>query len=160
MKHYAGEVQYDVDSFAEKNRDVLVPELIMVMQSSGSKFIPHMFPEEIEVGGQRKAPPTAGSKMVKSCAELVKELMKCQPHYIRCVKPNDSKAAGSYEKGRVQHQVKYLGLQENIRVRRAGYAYRASFKRFLERFYLVSPQTFYIRKWRKGDQKGCLAILN
>jgi len=159
LKHYAGEVQYDVAQFAEKNRDVLVPELVMIMQSSSSKFIPHMFPEEIEVGGQRKAPPTAGSQMVKSCSELVKALMKCQPHYIRCIKPNDSKAAGSFEKPRCQHQVKYLGLQENIRVRRAGYAYRATFKRFLERFYLVSPHTFYIRKWRKGEEKGCLSIL-
>lgn len=34
---------------------------------------------------------------------------------------------------RVKHQVEYLGLKENIRVRRAGYAYRRVFKKFLQR---------------------------
>lgn len=34
---------------------------------------------------------------------------------------------------RVKHQVEYLGLRENIRVRRAGYAYRRVFQKFLHR---------------------------
>lgn len=34
---------------------------------------------------------------------------------------------------RVKHQVEYLGLRENIRVRRAGYAYRRAFQKFLQR---------------------------
>lgn len=34
---------------------------------------------------------------------------------------------------RVKHQVEYLGLKENIRVRRAGYAYRRIFRKFLNR---------------------------
>jgi myosin I len=159
IKHYAGEVQYDMNGFAEKNRDVLVPELVLVMQSSGAKFIQHMFPEEIEVGGQRKAPPTAGSQMVLSCGKLVEALMRCQPHYIRCIKPNDKKAANSFDKARSLHQVKYLGLSENVRVRRAGYAYRATYERFLTRFYLVSPDTFYLQLWTRSAKKGCEAIL-
>lgn len=35
---------------------------------------------------------------------------------------------------RVKHQVEYLGLKENIRVRRAGYAYRRVFRKFLNRY--------------------------
>lgn len=34
---------------------------------------------------------------------------------------------------RVKHQVEYLGLRENIRVRRAGFAYRRVFNKFLQR---------------------------
>jgi myosin-1 len=34
---------------------------------------------------------------------------------------------------RVKHQVEYLGLKENIRVRRAGYAFRREFEKFLRR---------------------------
>ena len=33
----------------------------------------------------------------------------------------------------VRHQVKYLGLMENLRVRRAGFAYRRPFPFFLQR---------------------------
>jgi myosin-1 len=83
--------------------------------------------------------------------------MDCQPHYVRCVKSNDAKRALFIDKSRVQHQVKYLGLAENIKVRRAGYAYRCEFSRFLERFYLLSPQTY--PDWTGADGDGCRAIV-
>jgi myosin heavy subunit len=50
---------------------------------------------------------------------------------------------------RVQHQVKYLGLAENIKVRRAGFAYRNDFHRFLDRFAILSPATY--PEWRDSD---------
>ena len=34
----------------------------------------------------------------------------------------------------VKHQVEYLGLKENIRVRRAGFAFRRPFDKFLKRW--------------------------
>ena len=33
----------------------------------------------------------------------------------------------------VLHQCEYLGLKENIRIRRAGFAYRRAFEKFLQR---------------------------
>lgn len=60
--------------------------------------------------------------------------MKCTPHYIRCIKPNETKKPRDWEESRVKHQVEYLGLRENIRVRRAGYAFRRIFKKFLQRW--------------------------
>lgn len=38
----------------------------------------------------------------------------------------------------VRHQVKYLGLMEHLRVRRAGFAYRRKYEVFLQR-YLTAP---------------------
>jgi hypothetical protein len=35
------------------------------------------------------------------------------------------------DKRRVEHQVKYLGLSENVKVRRAGFAYRTEYSRLL-----------------------------
>lgn len=69
----------------------------------------------------------------KQANTLVQTLMKCTPHYIRCIKPNETKRPRDWEENRVRHQVEYLGLRENIRVRRAGYAYRRVFKKFLQR---------------------------
>ena len=34
----------------------------------------------------------------------------------------------------IRHQVKYLGLMENLRVRRAGFAYRRKYEAFLQRW--------------------------
>lgn len=42
----------------------------------------------------------------------------------------------------VRHQVKYLGLMENLRVRRAGFAYRRVYEQFLHRYKCLSKETW------------------
>ena len=43
-----------------------------------------------------------------------------------------------YDNERVSHQIKYLGLLENVRVRRAGFAFRMDYVRFLNRCALLA----------------------
>ncbi|KAL0193820.1 hypothetical protein M9458_012116, partial [Cirrhinus mrigala] len=42
----------------------------------------------------------------------------------------------------VRHQVKYLGLMEHLRVRRAGFAYRRRYEVFLKRYKALCPATW------------------
>lgn len=79
-----------------------------------------------------------------------------QPSYIRCIRPNDIKAAGVFDEVSVRHQVKYLGLMENLRIRRAGFAYRRSYEDFLQRYKCLSKKT-----WPnyKGPAKDGVAVL-
>ena len=42
----------------------------------------------------------------------------------------------------MRHQVAYLGLMENVRVRRAGYAYRQASEPCLERYKMLCKQTW------------------
>jgi len=59
------------------------------------------------------------------------------------------------------HQIKYLGLLENIRVRRAGFCYRQTFEKFLFRFYLLSRRTSYAGEytWQGDHLSGARCIL-
>ncbi|RCN27219.1 hypothetical protein ANCCAN_27049 [Ancylostoma caninum] len=57
---------------------------------------------------------------------------------------------------RVRHQVEYLGLRENIRVRRAGFAYRRSFEKFLWRYAILTPETW--PSYRGDPRQGCQII--
>uniref|UniRef100_A0A4W5PU89 Myosin IE n=1 Tax=Hucho hucho TaxID=62062 RepID=A0A4W5PU89_9TELE len=132
IHHYAGKVSYDAEGFCERNRDVLFSDLIELMQSSEIAFIRALFPDNLNAE-KKGRPTTAGSKIKKQANDLVQTLMKCTPHYIRCIKPNETKKPKDWEESRVKHQVEYLGLKENIRVRRAGYAYRRVFRKFLNR---------------------------
>lgn len=68
---------------------------------------------------------------------LVKNLTSKEPFYIRCIKPNEIKSAIVFDDERVNHQVRYLGLVENILVRRAGFAHRQKYDRFLKRYYIT-----------------------
>lgn len=56
-----------------------------------------------------------------------------EPYYVRCIKPNEMKSPVLFDDARCQHQVAYLGLVENVMVRRAGFAYRQPYHRFLQR---------------------------
>lgn len=88
--------------------------------------------------------------------------MRAQPSYIRTIKPNENRSSSEYNNKAILHQIKYLGLQENIRVRRAGFAYRNTFEKMIERFYLLSSATSYAGDYIwKGDAKsGCERILS
>ena len=52
---------------------------------------------------------------------------------MRCIKPNEEKSPVLFNYERCQHQVEYLGLLENVRVRRAGFAFRMNYTHFLKR---------------------------
>ncbi|XP_059364197.1 unconventional myosin-Ie-like [Carassius carassius] len=156
VHHYAGKVSYDVSGFCERNRDVLFNDIIELMQSSEFAFIRDLFPENLEAE-KRGRPTTAGSKIKKQANNLVQKLMKCTPHYIRCIKPNETKKPRDWEESRVKHQVEYLGLRENIRVRRAGYAFRRVFKKFLQRYAILTRETW--PQWRGDEKQGVLHLL-
>ena len=46
IKHYAGDVTYEVDGFCDKNKDTLFDDLIEVMQMSENRFLVAWFPED------------------------------------------------------------------------------------------------------------------
>ena len=90
----------------------------------------------------KKRPDTAASQFKTSLSQLVVILKSKEPSYIRCIKPNETKQAARFDQATVLHQVKYLGLMENLRVRRAGFAYRRPYEVFLNRYKSLCPQTW------------------
>ncbi|WWC89069.1 myosin-1 [Kwoniella dendrophila CBS 6074] len=160
IKHYAGDVLYNVAGMTDKNKDTLIKDILDLIEGSKDDFLHTLFPEKVD-HSNKKRPPTAGDKIKASANALVDNLMRCQPHYIRTIKPNQHRSPTEYDDKAILHQVKYLGLQENIRVRRAGFAYRAEFSKMIQRFYLLSPATSYAGDyiWDGDDRSGCERIL-
>jgi myosin-1 len=160
IKHYAGDVHYSVRGMTDKNKDQLLKDILELVEQSANPFLRTLFPNQVDKDNKRR-PPTAGDKIKQSANDLVTTLMKSQPSYIRTIKPNQNKSPSEYDVPAVLHQVKYLGLQENVRIRRAGFAYRQTFEKFVERFYLLSPKTSYAGDytWTGDAQSGTLQIL-
>ncbi len=160
VKHYAGDVSYAIEGMTDKNKDQLLKDLLNLVGQSSNDFVHAIFPHQVDQDNKRR-PPTAGDKIKASANDLVTTLMKASPSYIRTIKPNDNKSPTEYNSGNVLHQIKYLGLQENVRIRRAGFAYRQTFDKFVERFYLLSPKTSYAGDytWTGDSQSGTRQIL-
>ncbi|TKR57736.1 hypothetical protein L596_030397 [Steinernema carpocapsae] len=143
ITHYAGDVTYSVNGFMDKNKDTLFQDLKRLLYESGHPLLKEMFPDGSKsITEVNKRPPTAGALFKTSMTDLVKQLASKEPHYIRCIKPNENKSSREFDQERVEHQVRYLGLLENVRVRRAGFAYRVSYERFVQRYKLVCEQTW------------------
>uniref|UniRef100_A0A8D0VK44 Myosin IH n=1 Tax=Sus scrofa TaxID=9823 RepID=A0A8D0VK44_PIG len=138
--HYAGEVTYCTKGFLEKNNDLLYRHLKEVLCRSRNRILKECFlVAELE---NRRRPPTVGTQFKNSLSSLLEILISKEPSYIRCIKPNERKEPNKFDDFLVRHQVKYLGLMEHLRVRRAGFAYRRKYEHFLQRYKSLCPDTW------------------
>lgn len=157
IRHYAGDVKYSAKGMIDKNKDTLFRDLLVLCgQKSKSTFLNMLFPEGKEKRNMKR-PITAGTQFVSDMNKLIEELEKCEPHYIRCIKPNDKKRSNFYDDELCLHQVKYLGLLENVKVRRAGYAFRRKYDLFVRRYKMLSQQTWPVPNDR--DNKNNAAVI-
>ncbi|XP_066491218.1 unconventional myosin-Ic isoform X1 [Tiliqua scincoides] len=155
LLHYAGEVTYSVTGFLDKNNDLLFRNLKETMCNSENPIVNQCF-DRTELT-DKKRPETAVTQFKNSLSKLMEILMSKEPSYIRCIKPNDAKQAGRFDEVLIRHQVKYLGLMENLRVRRAGFAYRRKYEVFLQRYKSLCPETW--PTWDGRPHDGVAVLL-
>ncbi|XP_050790863.1 unconventional myosin-Id [Gopherus flavomarginatus] len=143
IKHYAGDVIYSVTGFIDKNKDTLFQDFKRLMYNSSNPVLKMMWPEgKLSITEVTKRPLTAATLFKNSMIALVDNLASKEPYYVRCIKPNEKKSSQLFDEERCRHQVEYLGLLENVRVRRAGFAYRQTYEKFLHRYKMVSEFTW------------------
>ncbi|ELK31456.1 Myosin-Ih [Myotis davidii] len=148
--HYAGEVTYCTKGFLEKNSDLLYRHLKEVLCRSRNGILKECFlAAELE---NRRRSPTVGTQFKTSLSSLLEILISKEPSYIRCIKPNERKEPSKFDDFLIRHQIKYLGLMEHLRVRRAGFAYRRKYEHFLQRYKSLCPDTW--PHWRGPPAEG------
>uniref|UniRef100_A0A3B3QXB4 Myosin IH n=1 Tax=Paramormyrops kingsleyae TaxID=1676925 RepID=A0A3B3QXB4_9TELE len=140
FRNLASYLLFIIPGFIDKNNDLLYRNIKDMIRHSKNGIVRHCFPPtEVD---SKKRPETVASQFKSSLAELTEILMAKQPWYIRCLKSNEAKQPGRFDDMLVRHQVKYLGLMEHLRVRRAGFAYRRRYEVFLQRYKPLCPATW------------------
>ncbi|XP_061413053.1 unconventional myosin-Ib-like [Lethenteron reissneri] len=157
VQHYAGIVTYRVEGFVDKNNDLLFRDLSQAMWGAQQELVHSLFPEGDPARPNLKRPPTAGTQLKSSVAFLMRNLLSKNPNYIRCIKPNDKKSPNLFTPELVGHQVRYLGLLENVRVRRAGFAFRQLYAPCLQRYKMLCPSTW--PHWNGHARDGVETLL-
>ncbi|KAM6965470.1 unconventional myosin-Ih [Aplochiton taeniatus] len=150
LLHYAGEVTYCVVGFLDKNNDLLYRNIKDVMVQSKNAIVRECFSSSEP--DSRKRPETVATQFKSSLLRLTEILMAKNAWYIRCLKSNEFKQPGWLDDVLIRHQVKYLGLMEHLRVRRAGFAYRRRYEVFLKRYKPLCPATW--PHWRGVPSEG------
>uniref|UniRef100_A0A8C9R118 Myosin VIIAa n=1 Tax=Scleropages formosus TaxID=113540 RepID=A0A8C9R118_SCLFO len=140
IQHFAGVVYYETRGFLEKNRDTLHGDIIQLVHSSKNKFIKQIFQADVAMGAEtRKRSPTLSSQFKRSLELLMRTLSVCQPFFVRCIKPNEYKKPMLFDRELCVRQLRYSGMMETIRIRRAGYPIRYTFVEFVDRYRVLMP---------------------
>lgn len=142
--HYAGNVTYSANGFVETNKDTLFPDIVQCITASANPIATQLFADHQANRGSAKVfkrAPTTCTQYRDNVQQLMTDLARCNQHYIRCIKPNEHKAANQFDENLVRTQARYLGLLENVKVRRAGYAFRMSYERFASKYKCVLPDS-------------------
>ncbi|XP_076764901.1 unconventional myosin-XV-like [Xylocopa sonorina] len=153
IKHYAGQVWYNVEGFLDKNRDTLRPDVVELLISSKISMVSKMFQHVRTTHEANKTmnkpngrfvtmkprTPTVSARFHDSLQLLLDSMSQCNPWFVRCIKPNTEKAPMKFDMPCVLEQLRYTGMLETIRIRKTGYPVRLLFGHFVDRYrYLVS----------------------
>ncbi|XP_057517618.1 myosin-9-like [Amaranthus tricolor] len=156
LAHYAGEVQYQSDYFLDKNKDYVVPEHQDLLSASKCSFVAGLFPVIAVETSKSSKFSSIGSRFKLQLQQLMETLNSSEPHYIRCVKPNNVLKPAIFENMNVMQQLRCGGVLEAIRISCAGYPTRRTFFEFVSRFKLLAPE---VVKENDAEKVVCAKIL-
>ena len=159
IQHYAGLVQYDTNGFLEKNKDELPKETIDLLKSSTNSFIAQLGFELDEAGSPSSTSATSrtpasqkkvlnrassslmresvGSQFSSQLRELRTRIETTEPHYVRCLKPNDDLVPHQFNALVIADQLRCAGVLEAIRVSRVGFPHRYYHDHFVQRYFVL-----------------------
>ncbi|KAM6178583.1 unconventional myosin-XVI [Rhynchocyon petersi] len=125
-------------------------ELSKLLKKKGTST----FLQKLERGG----PVSIASQLRKSLMDIIGKLQKCTPHFIHCIKPNNSKLPDTFDNFYVSAQLQYIGVLEMVKIIRYGYPVRLSFTDFLTRFKPLTD-TFLGEKKKLSAEEKCRLVL-
>ncbi|XP_039349650.1 myosin-IIIb [Mauremys reevesii] len=99
---------------------------------------------------------TVASYFRYSLMDLLSKMVVGQPHFVRCIKPNDDREALKFSQERVLVQLRYTGILETVKIRQQGYSHRILFEEFVKRYYYLA---FKAHQTPLGSRESCIAIL-
>uniref|UniRef100_A0A8V0Z462 Myosin XVA n=1 Tax=Gallus gallus TaxID=9031 RepID=A0A8V0Z462_CHICK len=147
IKHYAGKVTYQVHKFLDKNYDQVRQDVLDLFISSRTKVVANLFFGHAQVLARQRSlvrrsstrtrrykAPTVAARFQQSLLDLVEKMERCNPFFVRCLKPNNKKEPGLFEADVVSSQLRYSGILETIRIRKEGFPIRIPFLVFIDRY--------------------------
>jgi len=146
VSHYAGDVTYSAAGLLERNRDSMPGDMVRLFQASSSSLVRSLFAEETSgptsgKEGKRGRSPgvgvSVGAQFRSELGGLMDAISGTSPLYVRCVNPNDGKAAfgqeGAWDEERVATQLRCSGLLGAMTVTRSCYPVRYAYQECMRR---------------------------
>lgn len=189
---YICQVTYQTELFLDKNKDYVIAEHVALLNASKCSFVSGLFPISKEDSSKQSKFSSIGARfkvwtylfisflyltrrfevffwciLQQQLQALLETLSSTEPHYIRCVKPNNLLKPAIFENQNVLQQLRcgviliYVlfcwfvlhlfdifthlcvfiqGVMEAIRISCAGYPTKRQFYEFVDRFGILAPE--------------------
>ncbi|XP_017025601.1 myosin heavy chain, muscle isoform X15 [Drosophila kikkawai] len=165
--HYAGVVAYNITGWLEKNKDPLNDTVVDQFKKSQNKLLIEIFADHAgQSGGGEQAKggrgkkgggfATVSSAYKEQLNSLMTTLRSTQPHFVRCIIPNEMKQPGMVDAHLVMHQLTCNGVLEGIRICRKGFPNRMVYPDFKMRYMILAPAVMTAEKLAKNAAAKCL----
>uniref|UniRef100_A0A8C3Q6Z7 Myosin heavy chain 7B n=1 Tax=Geospiza parvula TaxID=87175 RepID=A0A8C3Q6Z7_GEOPR len=159
--HYAGVVPYNIVGWLDKNKDPLNETVVSVFQKSQNKLLASLYENYVGSAdpvqaGEGKLSPHPVSALQENLNKLMTNLRSTQPHFVRCIIPNETKTPGAMDSFLVLHQLRCNGVLEGIRICRKGFPNRILYAEFKQRYRILNPAAIPEDKFvdsRKATEK-------
>ncbi|XP_038110381.1 myosin heavy chain, muscle isoform X23 [Culex quinquefasciatus] len=150
--HYAGCVSYNITGWLEKNKDPLNDTVVDQFKKGKNALIVEIFADHPgqsgggDAGGKggrgKKGAgfATVSSSYKEQLNNLMTTLKSTQPHFVRCIIPNELKQTGLIDAHLVMHQLTCNGVLEGIRICRKGFPNRMMYPDFKLRYKILNPK--------------------
>ncbi|XP_057653555.1 myosin heavy chain, muscle isoform X14 [Diorhabda carinulata] len=165
LGHYAGNVPYNITGWLEKNKDPLNDTVVDLFKKGSNNLVVEIFADH---PGQSGGAAEKGAKRTKGSAfqtvsslyreqlnNLMTTLRSTQPHFVRCIIPNEMKQPGVIDSHLVMHQLTCNGVLEGIRICRKGFPNRMVYPDFKLRYKILNPAGVS----KESDPKKCAAVI-
>ncbi|XP_023204827.1 myosin-4-like isoform X1 [Xiphophorus maculatus] len=150
LVHYAGNVDYNISGWLEKNKDPLNESVVQLYQKSSNKTLAMLYASfsgaEDSAAGSKKGSKKKGASFQtvtalfrENLGKLMTNLRTTHPHFVRCLIPNETKTPGEMENQMVIHQLRCNGVLEGIRICRKGFPSRILYGDFKQRYRILNP---------------------
>ncbi|XP_066140646.1 myosin heavy chain, muscle isoform X42 [Euwallacea fornicatus] len=166
LGHYAGNVPYNITGWLEKNKDPLNDTVVDLFKKGTNKLLVEIFADHPgqSGGGDAKGGrgkkgggfATVSSAYKEQLNNLMSTLRATQPHFVRCIIPNELKQPGLIDSHLVMHQLTCNGVLEGIRICRKGFPNRMVYPDFKLRYMILAPATMAAEKEAKEAARKCL----
>jgi hypothetical protein len=183
IHHFAGKVLYSATNFLDKNKDKMYEHLETLLVSSKVVRFKEMM---IQTGGDilptsggagggggagagaaggrssgkhQRQLDTLASRFTGQLHQLITVLQESEPHFVRCIKPNNLKNPISFEPELVLRQLRYSGVLEAIQIRKSGYPTRKLLNDFFKSYRLLADIPLLTLNALPNDSERCAAVL-
>lgn len=176
VRHFAGVVEYSAETnFMEKNKDEIPLTAQNMFESAPSQLVKDIYaiqkaetegrkPAATDKPGKKPSQKTVGQQFKEQLHSLIESVSKTDPHYIRCLKPNDAAKPKMLTRKRLTEQLRYGGVLEAVRVARAGYPVRLVHESYFQRYRMLLPHVSGdVLPWNlegRDAQELCVKLLD